>query len=412
MAMPIPGTAGTALIPIEALGGGHGRISSPPPRAQGPLWRSTLSSKTLAGVIAGLFTVIVVTIGALVLGAGGMALAGCTRPAPAFAAGTAASVAPGGITVVGPSGATWTGEQLDNATTIATTGVRGHVPPRAWIIAIATAMQESHLINRGHSGAANDHDSLGLFQQRPSQGWGSPAQILDPAHAAGQFFAHLTAVAGWQDLPLTVAAQRVQNSAYPDAYAAWEDDAIAVLTAVGPAATGTGAAEFASWLGACAALGSDGAPGGAAETLPDDFVLPVGTPPAIVTALNWALAQLGTPYAFGGDCTNAHSGVSARQCDCSSLVQQAYRAAGIALPRTTAQQVHAGSPIRDHTALAAGDLLFIPGSDGTTASPRHVGLYLGNGLLVQAPHTGDHVKITRLSAWSGRLSQVRRVVST
>ncbi|MET7752932.1 hypothetical protein ABZS42_31155, partial [Micromonospora sp. NPDC005367] len=77
----------------------------------------------------------------------------------------------------------------------------------------------------GHLGDANDHDSLGLFQQRPSSGWGSPEQITDPQYATTAFLKGLKQVDGWHDMPLTQAAQTVQVSAYPDAYAQWEQQA-------------------------------------------------------------------------------------------------------------------------------------------------------------------------------------------
>jgi|GEM_PF-6193367 len=76
--------------------------------------------------------------------------------------------------------------------------------------------------NYGNPGARNDHDSLGQFQQRPSRGWGTPAQILNPAHPATSFYQHLLRVRGWQTLPLTRAAQAVQRSAFAGAYAKWE----------------------------------------------------------------------------------------------------------------------------------------------------------------------------------------------
>ncbi|GAB3848670.1 hypothetical protein GCM10027610_070610 [Dactylosporangium cerinum] len=99
-------------------------------------------------------------------------------------------------------------------------------------------MQESGLRNLVDLGANNDHDSLGLFQQRPSQGWGSPAQLLDPVWAASRFYDALLRVTGWQQLPLTVAAQRVQRSAYPDAYAKWEPAAAALVAATVQTLTG------------------------------------------------------------------------------------------------------------------------------------------------------------------------------
>jgi murein DD-endopeptidase MepM/ murein hydrolase activator NlpD len=90
------------------------------------------------------------------------------------------------------------------------------------VIAVATAIQESVLSNLPHLGANNDHDSVGLFQQRPSQGWGTPKQLLDPAYTSRKFYQKLLKVPGWQGMPLTVAAQKVQISAYPDAYAKHE----------------------------------------------------------------------------------------------------------------------------------------------------------------------------------------------
>jgi hypothetical protein len=115
-----------------------------------------------------------------------------------------------------------TKEQLANAKAIMTAGQKMHLPARAWVIAIATSMQESQLTNIGDLGSANDHDSLGLFQQRPTSGWGTPQQLQDPQYAATAFYKGLVDVKGWNTMPLTDAAQAVQVSAYPDHYAKWE----------------------------------------------------------------------------------------------------------------------------------------------------------------------------------------------
>ena len=112
-------------------------------------------------------------------------------------------------------------EQAVNAATIAAVGTGRGMPERAVTIALATALQESGLRNI----AGGDRDSLGLFQQRPSQGWGSEKQIMDPSYAAGIFYEHLVRVPDYTGLPLTVAAQRVQRSGYPEAYAKHETDA-------------------------------------------------------------------------------------------------------------------------------------------------------------------------------------------
>ncbi|HEX6501247.1 MAG TPA: M23 family metallopeptidase [Micromonosporaceae bacterium] len=121
-----------------------------------------------------------------------------------------------------PSIASLGEEQIHNAAIIISVGQQLKVPPRGWVIAIATALQESVLRNLGDLGAANDHDSLGLFQQRPSQGWGTPEQLMDPVYASRKFYQKLLTVHGWERMALTDAAQAVQISAYPDAYAKHE----------------------------------------------------------------------------------------------------------------------------------------------------------------------------------------------
>ncbi|MGH3329292.1 MAG: hypothetical protein ACRDPT_16130 [Streptomycetales bacterium] len=123
---------------------------------------------------------------------------------------------------------TLTPEQASNATTIAAVAVRRGLPERAVTIALAAAMQESKLRNLSEG----DRDSLGLFQQRPSQGWGTPEEILDPVYAAERFYDALIEVSGYAELPLTVAAQRVQRSAAPSAYAQHEGDARALSSAL------------------------------------------------------------------------------------------------------------------------------------------------------------------------------------
>jgi hypothetical protein len=113
-------------------------------------------------------------------------------------------------------------QQVAHARTIAQVGRELGLPPRAAVIAVATALQESHLNNYGHLGKRNDHDSQGLFQQRPSAGWGTPKQITNPRYAATKFYRKLMRVRNWQHRPLTQVAQAVQVSAFPFAYAKWE----------------------------------------------------------------------------------------------------------------------------------------------------------------------------------------------
>jgi hypothetical protein len=108
--------------------------------------------------------------------------------------------------------------QLRNVRAIVAVAKELDLPPRAAVIALATAQQESWLKNLSWG----DRDSLGLFQQRPSMGWGSRSQVTDPRYAARAFYRALMDVDGWERLPVTVAAQRVQRSAFPTRYAQWE----------------------------------------------------------------------------------------------------------------------------------------------------------------------------------------------
>ncbi len=127
-------------------------------------------------------------------------------------------------------GTAWTlsPEQAQNAAVIAGVAVRRGLPAHAVTVALATALQESALRNLDYG----DRDSLGLFQQRPSQGWGTPEQVRDPVYAAGIFYDRLVEVPDWQTIEVTQAAQAVQRSAYADAYAAHEAGARAFATAL------------------------------------------------------------------------------------------------------------------------------------------------------------------------------------
>ncbi|MGN9910317.1 hypothetical protein ACTMTJ_22445 [Phytohabitans sp. LJ34] len=122
-------------------------------------------------------------------------------------------------------------EQVGNAKAIIAATKKAGMDERAAVVAIATALQESKLENLGHLGDLNDHDSLGLFQQRPSVGWGTPEQVTDPAYSTAAFLSGLKNVDGWRNMPLTDAAQAVQVSAFPFAYAQWESMAAKTVAA-------------------------------------------------------------------------------------------------------------------------------------------------------------------------------------
>nr|WP_275410284.1 hypothetical protein [Asanoa siamensis] len=145
-------------------------------------------------------------------------------------------------TVVAPV-AGLTQAQMNNAATIVRTGVKMGIPERGLIVAIATSMQESRLLNLANTGLPEslnypnegtgyDHDSVGLFQQRTSTGWGTVQELMTPSVSASKFFAALQQVLGWQNMSIAGAAQAVQVSAFPDAYAQHEGVATTVVEAL------------------------------------------------------------------------------------------------------------------------------------------------------------------------------------
>ncbi|WP_344614701.1 hypothetical protein [Dactylosporangium salmoneum] len=133
--------------------------------------------------------------------------------------------------------------QMNNAVAIVRQGRAQGMPAKALVVAVATAMQESDLYNVAspavpaslrlpHDGVSQDHDSVGLFQQRASQGWGTVAELMNPAHSAMLFYNALAHVSGWQSMSVTGAAQAVQRSAYPGAYQKHADRAAQVVAAI------------------------------------------------------------------------------------------------------------------------------------------------------------------------------------
>ncbi|WP_307795377.1 C40 family peptidase [Actinacidiphila acididurans] len=145
---------------------------------------------------------------------------------------------------------------------------------------------------------------------------------------------------------------------------------------------------------------------GPLDTAGSDIV--ADAPASVQTAIAWALAQRGGWYSFGGDCTNALGSAPAHRCDCSSLIQRAYAAGGITIPRATYDQVNIGHVVDiDHP--QPGDLVFNPGSDGSDASPGHVAMYIGGGKLIEAPHTGAQIRVVTYSSWRDSTSDETRI---
>lgn len=123
---------------------------------------------------------------------------------------------------------TLTMEQAHNASIIVAASYRAGLPEQAAVIALATAWQESGLRNLDYG----DRDSLGLFQQRPSYGWGTPEQIMDPWYSSGRFYEELVKFDNWEDRGITEMAQKVQRSGFPEAYRKHEPNAIALAGAL------------------------------------------------------------------------------------------------------------------------------------------------------------------------------------
>jgi hypothetical protein len=166
-------------------------------------------------------------------------------------------------------------DQLANAAVIIAVGKQMNIPEHGQLAAIATAMQESTLTNLDHG----DRDSLGLFQQRPSQGWGTRAQIMNPTYAATQFYQHLLATPGWKQMTVNDVAQAVQRSGSPSAYAQHEQTALAVLATV-HGATCTTTTNKVVGTGDC-----------------NTIQAPTHT---ALAAINYACGQRGLPYVWGG----------------------------------------------------------------------------------------------------------------
>lgn len=275
-----------------------------------------------------------------------------------------------------------TPEARNNAATIIKIGQDRGISPKGWVVALATALQESALKNL----SGGDRDSLGIFQQRPSMGWGTPQQILDPAYATGKFYDSLDDVDGWEQMSVTEAAQAVQRSGHPDAYAKWEKTAVALV-------------------------------GGVADTTcVNDKGGKLAGKTAGERAVNAAITQIGVPYSWGGGGPDgptpgiccSPSGVDARSItgfDCSSLMQYAWReAANTTLPRTTGAQMQA-LPKIDKADIQAGDLLFF--SNGS-----HVGMADGKGGMIHAPRSGKSVErvdnVLNDSYWGGEFQFAAR----
>ncbi|WP_345520663.1 C40 family peptidase [Nocardioides conyzicola] len=328
---------------------------------------------------------------------------------------------PAALTAANGNGASVTlnHRQLTRAATVIAVGSSEQVPARGQLIAVMTAITESSLRVLSNIGAypqsaqlpndgdGGDHDSVGMFQQRPAAGWGSVENLMDPVWSARAFYGGpsgpnhgsprgLLDIDGWQDMDPGAAAQAVQVSAYPDRYAINRPVAEKVLAVLSGAGVVSGTLSRGNRGFDCAQLAEDqtgSVPGG----------LPPGFPGALMAA---AAAKIGTPYVWGGGDFNGATGGG---FDCSGLVlYAAYRASDgrIRLPHYSGSQIHAGLAV-GWSEKRPGDLIFFsyPGAGG----PHHVAIYVGGDRILQAPHTGDVVRYGTIGEFAGQMMTIRRL---
>jgi cell wall-associated NlpC family hydrolase len=300
-----------------------------------------------------------------------------------------------------------TDAQAQNARTIvAIASTRGG--REAAMIAVMVAVTESSLLVLGNpndptgsalpnQGLGHDHDSLGLFQQRPT--WGTAAQRMDPVASTGLFLDELLEIPGWQQADPWVVAQRVQRSA-------WTGSPSAANRGSGVVggnylANAAGSARIVEAVLVSSPSCGAGPGGGGSSALPGGYTLPANVSPTARVAVAFALGQLGKPYVWGATGPAAY--------DCSGLTSAAWRTAGVSLGRTTYDQVRDGHGTTLDR-VVPGDLILTPGSDGSLAAPGHVGMYVGSGRVVEAPQSGDVVKVVSLTSYvAGGVAAVRHI---
>jgi len=316
--------------------------------------------------LAGLF--------ALGAGAGGIAgaaagLLSCTGPAPG-------TVLPSGA-VLSSTQARVAGEILETASKSATS-----TQPMALAL-IDAGWTESRL----DATAVGGTRSLGVFQERASQGWGTPEEEENPITATLMWLERIPG--GWETLSAPALAQAVERSKYPTRYQENLADARAIVA------------------GSCGGgVLSGTATSGARTTPPTDWTPPQATDAAEAVAASFALDQLGKPYVW--DSGEPHP-VAWGHWTCSSLTASSWYAAGVTIGSTTYTQVLDGTPVRAIATLRAGDLVFIMGSDPLGGLPGHVGIYVGYGELVDAPYAGQVVQEIPISDWAGQIVAMRRI---
>jgi len=255
-------------------------------------------------------------------------------------------------------------------------------------IAVMVAITESELRNLDYGSA----DSLGLFQQQPSEGWGTPAEVMDPTYATDAFVRRLLGLSGWERLAPWQAAQAVQRSAFANG-ANYEANWAAAGRIVAAVLAG------ANRPGACG-QGAGGLAAPSGHGLPAGYVIPPGTPPEHAAVVRFVLAALGKPYVWGAAGPAAY--------DCSGLTMAAWARVGVHLAHYTGAQQHEGQPVTV-AELVPGDLVLVPGVDSPGPGiAGHVGIYLGDSLVASAIDPAEGVAVQTWAAFvSGGLIALR-----
>jgi len=347
----------------------------------------------------------------LILGAAGGATTPPNGPVLCAGGGTARTIA----------GVRLDPEQLGNARTIVTVTADRHLPVYAAVVAVTTSYTEASLHN---TTTQTDHDSEGLFQQRISV-YTKPVAD-DPVKATNAFLNRLISVPNWQTNPVGIDAQDVQISQHPERYQPntalgeqivsqfWPAAAAAAAPTTRPGGVpvppATPPAQPVCPGGGAAGkiVGPTGNNIAGTTTIPAGLVI-TGTPKG-QTAVRFALQQLGQPYLFAAAGPDAF--------DCSGLTMAAWAAAGVSLPHLAAAQAGLGTPEpTDLSQAIGGDLVLIPGSDGTPQAPGHVGMIAGyvdandgrHLYLIHAPMSGVPVELTQATEWHGQIVDVRHI---
>ncbi len=266
----------------------------------------------------------------------------------------------------------------------------------AAVIAISVGLAESGLHVLGNpavpgsgagQGSGTNMDSIGVFQQRA--GWGTVPQRLDPISSTRLFMNALLADPGWRSKPPWVAAQDVQQSSF-DGHPRAANNYSAVYGGNYQATLARSQVIVAQILATATTCGTltGGIPANTtpgSHGLPANYRIPPTATPGEQVAISFALAQVDKPYMWAAAGPNAY--------DCSGLTMAAWAQAGIALDHFTGNQATAGTPVTDPADMSPGDLILVPGDDGTLAAPRHVGMYIGGGLVVNAADPTDGIRV-------------------